>query len=362
MDTSLLGWIFLASFDGFGSRTLFKLARHFSGKGERAMHAGADVLLELGVKNSTIDRLDRFRKKASAERFAEFLVANGIWFMLHDDDRYPPLLRHISDPPFALFGRGNEDLKDMTAVSIVGTRRSTAYGAHVTRWIGNELAHAGVTVVSGLAGGIDTIAHEAALEMNGRCIAVLGSGIDDDAIYPRTNLDLAKRILENGGTVLSEFPPGTEGLKFHFPLRNRIISGMSRATIVVEAAEKSGSLITAFQALEQNRDVFAVPGPITNAQSMGTNRLLRMGAEPCTSPDDILRSLNGSVAPPSPCRISLTVEEQDLLDLLDAPRHIDDLARALAIPVAAVNARLMRLELSGVAVPHGGGIYARTRR
>jgi DNA processing protein len=328
--------------------------------GERAWSTGIDELAANGYRTSTIKRFQSFRQNIRPAALAERLDRDGIAFLLFDDDGYPPLLRQIADPPMALFVRGNADLHELDAVSIVGTRSNTSYGRHVTRWLGNELARAGFAIVSGLAGGIDTHAHEAALDSGGICVAVLGSGVDDDSIYPRSNLRLAGRIVENGGSIVSEFPPGTLAKTYYFPLRNRIISGSSRATVVVEAAEKSGSLITAFQALEQNREVFSVPGPITNLQSAGTNRLLTMGAIPCTSPDDVIRLLHGSIPEPPRVTTKLTDEERALLNILDTPRHADEIARSLGASVSDVNARLMHLELAGWVTPQGAQIYARS--
>lgn len=358
-DDDRLGWLALAWFDGFGSRTLQKLSRRYGSNGSAAWRTNLRLLREIGCKEPSIRAFMAYRKRTNPDLLREKLWAHDVSFVLFTDDAYPPLLRHIADPPFALFLRGTADATD-ECVAVVGTRSNTPYGRHAASWLCNELAQAGLTIVSGLAGGIDTIAHEAALESGGRCVAVLGSGVDDETVYPRCNARLAQRIVDTGGCLVSEFPPGTLIMKHHFPLRNRIISGMCRATVIVEAAEKSGSLITAHLALEQDRDVFAVPGPITHAQSQGTNRLLLMGAIPCTAPEDVLRHLAARVPPSTKARARpLTADEQRLLALLDAPRHADEITRAFGQPVAKTNALLARLEIIGCAVMHGPHVYVR---
>lgn len=360
-DSSRLGWLLLASYVGFGSRTLHKLNRRFAGNGEDASRVREETLRGFGCRPKAIRDFLAFREETRAEDLGDRLDRERIAFVLFGDEAYPPLLRQIADPPFALFLRGKADLRDLDGVAIVGTRKSTAYGKNAGTWIAEDLARAGFAIVSGMAGGIDTIAHEAALAAGGQTIAVLGGGVDDSALYPRANLGLAKRIEENGGTILSEIPPGVLPLPFSFPLRNRIISGLCRATIVVEAADGSGSLITAHQALEQNRDVFAVPGPITHAQSHGTNRLLTMGAIPCTGPEIVIGQLRQGYEPAVPRTHGVTAEERALLDLLPSPLHADEIARQLREPVAVVCARLVGLELKGLVTNEGAHVYARSR-
>ena len=356
-DDTRRSWLALAWFDGFGCRTLHKL--HAQVK-DAAWDIAPTRLLEFGCKPHTVERFLEYRARTDPHKLAESLDEMGIQFVLITDDDYPPLLRQISDPPVALFVRGSLEGCKRQAVAVVGTRRNTPYGKRAAEWIGEELAKHGVTIVSGLAGGIDTIVHETGVRAGTTCLAVLGSGIDEGSIYPRSNLALSKRIIEAGGALISEFGPGTEGLKHHFPLRNRLISGLSRATVVVEAAEKSGSLITAHFALEQNRDVFSVPGPITSDTSGGTNRLLAMGAIPCTSPEDITRLFATTIPLPLPKHINLEPEEKSLLRLLDSPHHTDDLARALKLSIARINTLLMRLEIHGYVASQGAHIYIRT--
>jgi len=360
-NPSRLGWLALASYIEFGCRTLDKLSDRFSGDGEAALRVDASTLAQLGIHAPTIDGFLKFRASADPHALAARLNRDGISFVLRGDPGYPPLLAQIADPPHALFVRGAPLVPAGLRIAIVGTRRATPYGQRAATELARELATAGAEIISGLALGIDTCAHTAALEGGGACIAILGTGCDDASVYPRANAALAARIIAEGGTVASEFPPGAESLKHHFPLRNRIISGLARATIVIEAAGKSGSLITAHQALDQNRDVFAVPGSIFSDQSFGTNRLLTMGAIPCTSAQDVLNHLNlpteGLRRPVSPP----DAEEQKLLDAMSGPTHADALARCLGLASPIVTARLTTMELKGLVVKSAGNVYEKQR-
>jgi DNA processing protein len=267
---------------------------------------------------------------------------------------YPPLLAELHDPPARLFLRGGPaELLARPAVAIVGARSCSSYGAQVARELGRELAAAGVVVVSGLARGIDGDAHRGALAGRGITVAVLGCGIDRD--YPRSHAELARRIAEDG-LVVSEYPPGVEPAPWRFPARNRIIAGLARATVVVEARERSGALITADFALELGRDVFAVPGEITSALSAGTNDLLRQGAAPLLSADDILGALGLERAPPAR-RAHLSPAAQAVSAILrDGARAADELVRAVGLGSADVAAALVELELAGLATS-ADGVY-----
>ena len=262
----------------------------------------------------------------------------------------PPLLRAIHDPPARLYLRGNGDAALLTApaVAIVGARACSPYGAQVARMLGRELAAAGVVVVSGLARGIDGEAHRGALETDGYTVAVLGCGIDRD--YPAANASLARSIGERS-LIVSEYEPGVEPAPWRFPARNRIIAGLCAATIVVEARERSGALITADFALEEGREVFAVPGEITSALSAGVNALLRLGATPLTAAADVLESL-GMESPPD----DRVAADNPLLDLL--PATADELVRTTGLAVGEVIAALAELDVAGL-VAEGDGIYRR---
>jgi len=261
------------------------------------------------------------------------------------DPAFPALLTAIHDPPARLYVRGSGELAMLhePAVAVVGARACSAYGRSVTRSLARELASAGLVVVSGMARGIDGEAHRGALEAGGRTIAVLGCGIDRD--YPAAHAELARRIAENG-LVVSEYEPGVEPAPWRFPARNRIIAGLCRATVVVEARERSGALITADFALEEGRDVLAVPGEITSGLSIGTNALLKLGAAPVTSASDVLE-LYGVVSA-EPRRPSLGPVADVLLSRLqDSALTADELARSSGVDAGESAAALVELELSG---------------
>jgi DNA processing protein len=278
----------------------------------------------------------------------------AVRFLRRGDSAYPPLLRQLYDPPLQLYLRGDAapELLARPSVAIVGARSCSAYGAEVARGLGRELAAAGVVVVSGLARGIDGEAHRGALEAQGPTVAVLGCGIDRD--YPRSHEELARRVAE-AGLIVSEYPPGVEPAPWRFPARNRVIAGLCLATVVVEARERSGALITADFALELGRDVFAVPGEITAARSAGTNNLLRQGAAPLLGVDDVLQALGLERAPPPPIPAS-SAGEALLRMLAEEPRGADALARASGRTSAQVAAVLVELELAGL-VSQADGVY-----
>jgi DNA processing protein len=265
--------------------------------------------------------------------------------------RFPPLLRAIYDPPPRLYVRGGaeEDLLARPAVAIVGARACSSYGAQVARRLGREFAGAGLVVVSGLARGIDGEAHRGALESGGATVAVLGCGIDRD--YPAAHRELAQRIRADG-LVVSEYEPGVEPAPWRFPARNRIIAGLSAVTVVIEARERSGALITADMALEEGRDVLAVPGEITSPLSAGTNALLKLGAGVCTAAEDVL-SLFG-LAPDQRPTPKLGADAAAVLAAL--PGAADELVRATGLDARALAVALAELELSGL-VQEGEGIY-----
>ena len=258
---------------------------------------------------------------------------------------YPPLLAQIHDPPprLHLRGDGDPDLLSKPAVAIVGARACSPYGAQVARTLGRELARAGLVVVSGLARGIDAEAHRGALEAGGPTVAVLGCGIDRD--YPAAHAELARRVAVTG-LIVSEYAPGVEPAPWRFPARNRIVAGLAAATAVVEARERSGALITADLALEEGREVFAVPGEITSALSNGTNALLKLGASPLTCAADLLSCFgledSGCTEPPPEGEAAGV-----LARLRDSASSTDELVRATGLPAAEVARALVELELSG---------------
>jgi len=318
---------------------------------EAAWYAGRDELIQAGIEPEVVD--DFFIKRESIDPgiLWQNILAEGIGILTITEPGYPDLLKEIYDPPPFFYYRGRLDNPDEFRLAVVGTRKATPYGRQVTQEIVHNLAAQKLTIVSGMALGIDSLAHEAAIEAGGRTIAVLGSGIDRASIYPSTNRRLAERIIESGGAVISEFPLGAIGLKHHFPQRNRIISGLSLGTLVIEAGEVSGSLITAKHALDQNREVFAVPGTIHSPTAIGPNNLIKMGARPATSAEDILESLdltevknfmeNKAIIPESD-------EEERILDILTKePMHIDKIIKKSNLEPQAVTSTLSLMEMKG---------------
>ena len=268
------------------------------------------------------------------------------------DPRFPPLLAAIHDPPPALYLRGNADAGVLSGVgvAVVGARSCSSYGRAVGRMLARELAAAGVVVVSGMARGVDGVAHRGALEASGVTVAVLGCGIDRD--YPAAHAELARRICQRG-LVVSEYEPGVEPAPWRFPARNRIIAGLCRATVVVEARERSGALITADFALEEGREVLAVPGEITSTLSAGTNALLRIGATPVTRAADVLEALG--IEPVESSAPEIGEQARELLALLcDGSLTADELVRVAGADAARVSAALLELELAGCVVLEDG--------
>lgn len=275
-----------------------------------------------------------------------------------EDKNYPALLKEIQNPPKLLYYLGEIKSKE-NCFAIVGTRRFTSYGKQVALEIAGDLAEAGLTVVSGLAPGIDTFAHQAIIERGKRTIAVLGTGLDEKSIYPKSNLKLAREILEMGGSLISEYPPGTRGAKFTFPQRNRIISGISLGILVVEAKEKSGSLITANFAFSQKRKVFAVPGQIYSATSRGCNLLIKRGAKLVENSNDILEELHLPLKTVKGEIKGETSEENLILRTLkEGGLYIDKIIEKTKLSTAIVASTLAILEIKGKVRHLGENTYA----
>jgi DNA processing protein len=304
-------------------------------------------------------RFDRFRRAFDEGEYRASLAAHNLRFVGRNEPQYPPLLRELHDPPPGLFVRGSAELGLLRrqAVAIVGARACSSYGSQVARLLARELAGAGLVVVSGLARGIDGEAHRGALEAGGTTVAVLGCGVDRD--YPAAHAQLATRVCDRG-LVISEYAPGVEPAPWRFPARNRVIAGLAAATVVVEARERSGALITADFALEAGREVFAVPGEITSTLSRGTNALLRLGATPLTAATDVLEALG--VEAPEPPPLELDEDATRVLDVLAAAAAgVDELVHGTGLDAAAVATALAELELAG-AVTEAEGVYRGVRR
>jgi len=246
---------------------------------------------QIGLNKSVIEQIKIKRPKINPDWEMEKLLRENIDLITIQDKNYPKLLKEIYAPPALLYIKGNLEPNDKISIGIVGTRNPSSYGNQITPLITKDLSNFGLTIISGLAKGIDTLAHQATLNANGRTIAVLGTGIDKKSIYPAINIQLAEEITHKGA-LISEFPIGTQPAAQNFPQRNRIISGLSLGVLVIEASEKSGSLITARNALEQNRDVFAIPGNVFSINSLGPNKLIKMGAKLVSQANDIIEELN----------------------------------------------------------------------
>ncbi|MDP3953886.1 MAG: DNA-processing protein DprA [bacterium] len=265
---------------------------------------------------------------------------------------YPQLLKQIHDPPKVLYVRGSIEILNTPAFGVVGTRKISEYGKSATPHIVSDISASGFTIVSGMAHGVDTLAHKTALNVGGLTVAVLGTGVDDKSIYPADNLGLAHRIIESGGAIISEYEPGTEGKPFTFPQRNRIISGMSRGVLVIEADEKSGSLITAKCAIDQNRDVFAVPGSIFSRASKGTNSIIKKGAKLVSSAEDVLEEygdikLQTTNNKPQ-IRGANEIEEKilEILNTNSGPMNINDIIRSSGLDAQKITTQLVMMEIT----------------
>ncbi len=353
----------LSHFTRFGPRRL-KLLFDYFGSWQNAWQGSVSDLMRCGIRDETIEKFLEFRKNFNPDEILEKIAKNNIKIVYLEDSHYPPLLREIYDPPQLLYYKGEVHEKSFAApISIVGTRKPSSYGKEVLQQLVKEL-NGQCSVISGLALGIDCLAHEAALETHTCTIAFLGSGLNN--IYPRTNYNCAMRILESGGAVMSEFPPDTLAYKTNFPRRNRLIAGASLGTIVIEAAERSGTLITARYALEEGREVFAVPGSIFAKTSEGTHNLLRNGAKIVTRGEDIIETLGLAKAMSHSAhqqRLPINVEERLLLELLGSEtRHANELARLAKLDITVINSRLTIMEIKGLAKHLGGMYYMRTRQ
>ena len=354
-------WVGFSLIKGIGAVRMQALVSYF-GTLENAWKARAEELVAAGIPSRVVGNFVEVRNRTDPMEAYNTITTRGIQVLTREDTDYPEKLANIYQPPPVLFYRGTLKAEDRWSVAIVGTRRVTAYGRQVTEQVCTYLARNGLTVVSGLARGVDGIAHQTTLANGGRTIAVLGSGVDD--IYPPEHRQLAEKIIENGA-VISDYAPGTPPDASNFPPRNRIISGLSMASVVVEAGETSGALITATFAAEQGREVFAVPGPIFAPQSKGTNRLIREGAQPLLDPADILESLNlRKVDHYKQASLLLPTDELEakLLEILNLePVYIDDIQARCGFPVEKVSAALTMMELKGMVRQTGGMKYMSIR-
>ncbi len=354
-------WIGFNKAPGIGAKKLRALIDTF-GDIESAWKAPPNELAQAGLDRRSLDGLLQLRKDFDLDAECARIEEAGLTVLTWDDEAYPVNLRRIDSPPPVLFMRGELLAEDEWAIGIVGTRRATAYGRECALRLSTDLARAGVTIVSGLARGIDAVAHEAALSAGGRTLAVLGNGLD--SVYPPEHRQLASRIAQQGA-LLSEQPLGMEPEARNVPARNRIISGLSLGVIVVEGDWSSGAVITAKQALEQGREVFAVPGSILSPASQGPNRLIQEGATPVMNANNVLEALNlTKVAQQSAARQTLPTDpiEAKLYGLLSAePRHVDELRREANLPISEITSTLALMELKGLVRQTGGMQYVLAR-
>jgi len=328
-----------------------------AGSAEAAWSASPDVLRASGVDEKSLLPLMEKRTRIDPDRELERVQEAGATVLTLDDAGYPSLLREAFNKPAILYVRGSLQPEDSQSLAIVGTRRPTAYGREMATHLTSELARHNLTIVSGMALGIDTLAHRSALQSGRRTIAVLGSGLD--VLYPSENRGLADKIVANGA-VVTEYPLGTQPDAFNFPARNRIISGLSLGTLVIEAGEKSGALITSRFALDQNREVFAVPGRMTDRHSIGCNRLIRRGeAKLISGPEDVLEELNLAFTPQQleiDYQGASPAEKAIMAVLSSEPIHIDDIGRETALPAAQLSSTLTLLELRNL-IRHVGSMH-----
>ncbi len=357
-NNDLKYWVGFSLIPGIGRVRLTQIENHF-GNLVDAWKATPAELKQSGLDDGSIRAVTSYSTKISLEAELEKLDRYGVKVLTYHDPDYPSRLKEIYDHPPVLYLRGSLLPEDEWCLSVVGTRRATVYGRQVTEEIVTDLARNKITIVSGLAKGIDTVAHHSALEAGGRTLAIFGCGLD--IVYPSENAELARRIMQQGA-IISEYPLGTKPKPEHFPRRNRIMSGLSLGVLVIEAGDTSGAMITAHLALEQNREVFAIPGSILSPASQGTNHLIQEGAKLVTDYTDILEELNLTVVaqqaemkgliPPSDT-------ESLLMKQLGAePTHIDEVCRSSGLPVATVSSTLAMMELKGMVKQMGSMNYA----
>jgi DNA processing protein len=361
--SEMKSWLALFTVPQVGPVRYISLVRHF-GSPQKVLDAAKDELAELPDIGPVI--ASNIKKGVSwedAEKQTELIDKSGVRLVNFKEEQYPKNLLSIYDPPPFLFVKGEITKEDKNAIAIVGCRSASAYGKRITENIARELADRGITIISGMARGIDSIAHNSALKDKGRTIAVFGSGLD--VIYPPENRKLADKIISSGA-LISEFTMQTKPEAPNFPRRNRLISGLSLGVVVVEAGAKSGALLTANCALEQNREVFAIPGNLGAKTSEGTNRLIKQGAKLVTSVEDILEELRMTIQGiKSPSGIKseedlshLSEKEKNIYQLLSGePYHIDKIATQASISVSDALSLLLSLELKGMVKQLSGKMF-----
>ncbi len=359
MNNDLKYWVAFSKIENIGPQKM-KLLKSYFPNMEAAWQASATEYQAAGLYPCDIHTITAAKKQIDPDCEYDNLTKHNIHVITINHKAYPALLKEIYAPPPLLYIRGSLTALPAVAIAVVGTRKTTRYGRTATSAIVRAISHAGVPIVSGLALGIDALAHQTALENGNQTYAVLGCGLD--IIYPATNRRLAENIISHGGALISEYPPGTQPLKQHFPARNRIISGLCKGVVVVEGSQKSGALITARFALEQNREVFAVPGNINCATAQGPNNLIKMGAHVVTEANDILSVLDLAVVhqqEQNKKMLPRSEEEKTISQVLASePKHIDEIVRQCKLDTSIINAHLTMMEMKGIVKHIGGQYYA----
>lgn len=353
----------LSHFEHFGPRRLKFLFDYF-GSWEKAWSASSENLLRAGIRNSNIDQFIDFRHKTKIEDLLAYMNKQEIKFVCLENKNYPSLLKEIYAPPPLLYYKGNLTNETFSLpLAVVGSRKITNYGRHVCENIISELVNNGLTIISGLALGTDALAHEITLNNHGQTVAFLGCGVDQ--VYPKENTQLSKRILGEDGILMSEYPPKTIPFKTNFPRRNRLIAGACLGTLIIEAGPKSGALITTRYALDENREVFSIPGGIYNENSISTNNLIKSGAKMVTEANDIINTLgidnlkkqntNKQILPATP-------EETLILKQLGSEaRHVNELAKEVSLDINVINSRLTIMEMKGIVKHLGNMLYIKNK-
>lgn len=346
---------------GIGPITFQKIINYFNSP-EEAWKANFEDFYKANLNKNIIEKIKQYRLKINPEQEIKKLEQENIKILFIENENYPKLLKQIYSPPAIIYVKGEIKPEDEISIGIVGTRKLSTYGYQITPKITSELVQNGLTIISGLAKGIDTLAHKNAIENGGRTIAVLGSGVDFKSIYPAINKKLAEKVIQNGA-LISEFPPGTTPLPGNFPRRNRIISGLSLGIMVIEAPIKSGALITARDALEQNREVFATPGHILSVNSKGPHKLIKLGAKLAETAEDIIEELNlPKQNPIQQKKANPADKEEDLiikeLSKTNEPIHIDKIIQKTKLPITIVNSKLSLMEIRGKVRNLGSGKYS----
>ncbi len=350
----------LAHFPKISYNRYQKLAAYFSDF-RNLWDAEINELIQAGIDESIAAEFLAWREQNSIEKIMEKLAKENIDAISLNNPAYPALLKEITDPPYVLFVRGKLPNPGSPTLGVVGTRKFTAYGKLACQEIVAPLVGNGVVIVSGLAMGIDGIAHQTVVDNNGITVAVLGGGVDKRTVAPAINQKLAEQIIAGGGAVLSEYPPGFLPTQYSFPARNRIIAGLSLGTLVIEAPETSGALITARCALDYNREVFAIPHPLNSPTGLGPNNLIKMGAKLITGASDIIESLSltglGEIINNKQILPSTPTEAKILQFLSKEPLHIDLIIKTTGLDSPTVNSALVLMEMKGKVRNLGGMNY-----